>query len=123
MNDEKVTNETTDLAEIRPTAEGDVAFAIVNQKGKPKTLFWSIAALVLGVLSFILSPLGWAGLIVGLAAIVLGFIARVKMGFFNGFIIAALMCSIFGVIFAAASVIIVAIDPDFFARLLEGINN
>ena len=32
MNDEKRANETTDLAEIKPGAESDVEFAIVNQK-------------------------------------------------------------------------------------------
>ena len=121
MSDEKVTNETTDLAEIRPTSDGDMAFAIVNQKGKPKTLVWSIAALALGILSFVLSPLGWVGILAGVGAIALGAVARVKMGFFNGLIIAALMFSIFGVIFAVASVIIVAIDPDFFTRLLDGV--
>ena len=123
MNDEKRANETTDLAEIKPGAESDVEFAIVNQKGKPKTLLWSIAALALGILSLVLSALGWAGLIVGILAIALAAVARVRMGFFNTFIIAALLCSIFGVVFAAASIIIVAIDPEFFTRLLNGLNN
>ena len=122
MNDESRANETTELAEIKAGAETDLTFAIVNEKGKPKTLLWSIIALVLGILSLILSPLGWAGLIVGISAIVFSAVARIKMGFFNGFIIAALLCSIFGVIFAAASVIIVSIDPEFFNRILDGLN-
>jgi hypothetical protein len=123
MNDENRVNESVELAEIKPAAEGDVEFAIVNQKGKPKTLLWSIAALTLGILSLVLSALGWAGLIVGILAIVLAVVARVRMGFFNGLIIAALLCSIFGVIFSAATVIIVAIEPEFFNRLLGGLNN
>ncbi len=122
MIDEKKENESTELAEINAQKENDRAFAIVNEKGKPKTLIWSIVALVLGILSLILSTLGWAGLIIGVAAIAVAVVARVKMGYFNGFIIAAILTSIFGVIFAAASLIIVAIDPDFFSRLLEGIN-
>lgn len=120
MIDEKREGESTELAEINAQKENDRAFAIVNEKGKPKTLIWSIAALVLGILSLVLSTLGWAGLIVGVAAAVLSVIARVKLGYFNGFIIAAILTSIFGIIFAAASLIIVAIDPDFFSRLLEG---
>ncbi len=123
MNDENRANETTELAEIKAGGETDRAFAIVNEKGKPKTLLWSIIALALGILSLILSPLGWAGLIIGIAAIVFAVVARIKMGFFNGFIIAALLCSIFGVIFSAASAIIVAIDPEFFNRILNGLNN
>lgn len=122
MIDEKREGESTELAEINAQKENDRAFAIVNEKGKPKTLIWSIAALVLGILSLVLSTLGWAGLIVGVAAAVLSVIARVKLGYFNGFIIAAILTSIFGIIFAAASLIIVAIDPDFFSRLLQGIN-
>lgn len=120
MIDEKREGESTELAEINAQKENDRAFAIVNEKGKPKTLIWSIAALVLGILSLVLSTLGWAGLVVGVAAAVLSVIARVKLGYFNGFIIAAILTSIFGIIFAAASLIIVAIDPDFFSRLLEG---
>lgn len=122
MNDEKRANETTELAEIKAGGEAEGAFAIVNEKGKPKTLIWSITALVLGILSLILSPLGWAGLIVGVASVSVAVVARVKMGYFNGFIIAAILTSIFGIIFAAASIIIAAIDPDFFTRLLEGLN-
>ncbi len=122
MNDENRTTETTEFAEIKPVGEADRAFAIVNEKGKPKSLIWSIISLTLGILSIVLSALGWAGLIVGVAAIVFAVIARVKMGFFNGFIIAALLCSIFGVIFSLASVIIVLIDPEFFNRILNGIN-
>ncbi len=122
MIDEKREGESTELAEINAQKENDRAFAIVNEKGKPKTLIWSIAALVLGILSLVLSTLGWAGLVVGVAAAVLSVIARVKLGYFNGFIIAAILTSIFGIIFAAASLIIVAIDPDFFSRLLQGIN-
>ena len=123
MNDETRANETTELAEVKATGDADRTFAIVNQKGKPKTLIWSISALALGIISLILSALGWAGLIVGVAAIVIAAVARVKMGFFNGFIIAAILCSIFGVVFSAASIIIVAINPEFFSKLLEGINN
>ena len=122
MNDEKRANETTELAEMKAGGEAEGAFAIVNEKGKPKTLIWSITALVLGILSLILSPLGWAGLIVGVASASVAVVARVKMGYFNGFIIAAILTSIFGIIFAAASIIIAAIDPDFFTRLLEGLN-
>ena len=123
MNDEKVTEQITDLAEINTVTEGDNAFAIVNQKGKPKTLVGSIFALVVGVLSFLLSPIGWVGLMLGAGAIVLSVVARARMGFFNGLIIAALMFSIFGVIFSVASVIIVQIDPYFFSRLFERLMN
>lgn len=122
MNDENRANETTELAEIKAGGENDRTFAIVNEKGKPKTLLWSIMALTLGILSLILSPLGWAGIIVGIAAIVFSAVARIKMGFFNGFIIAALLCSIFGVIFAVATAIMLSIDPEFFDRIINGLN-
>lgn len=122
MNDENRANETTELAEIKAGGENDRTFAIVNEKGKPKTLLWSIIALTLGILSLILSPLGWAGIIVGIAAIVFSAVARIKMGFFNGFIIAALLCSIFGVIFAVATAIMLSIDPEFFDRIINGLN-
>ena len=123
MNDEKRENESTALAEVKPDNEADRAFAIVNEKGKPKTLIWSVVALICGIVSLMLSTLGWAGLIVGVVAIIFAVIARVKMGYFNSYIIAALICSIFGVIFSAASIIIIAIDPEFFSRMLEGMNN
>lgn len=123
MNDEKRENESTALAEVKQDNEADRAFAIVNEKGKPKTLIWSVVALICGIVSLVLSTLGWAGLIVGVAAIIFAVVARVKMGYFNSYIIAALICSIFGVIFSAASIIIIAIDPEFFSRMLEGMNN
>ena len=123
MNDEKRENESTALAEVKPDNEADRAFAIVNEKGKPKTLIWSVVALICGIVSLVLSTLGWAGLIVGVVAIIFAVVARVKMGYFNSYIIAALICSIFGVIFSAASIIIIAIDPEFFSRMLEGMNN
>lgn len=123
MNDEKRENESTALAEVKPDNEADRAFAIVNEKGKPKTLIWSVVALICGIVSLVLSTLGWAGLIVGVVAIIFAVVARVKMGYFNSYIIAALICSIFGVIFSTASIIIIAIDPEFFSRMLEGMNN
>ena len=123
MNDEKRENESTALAEVKPDNEADRAFAIVNEKGKPKTLIWSVVALICGIVSLVLSTLGWAGLIVGVVAIIFAVVARVKMGYFNSYIIAALICSIFGFIFSTASIIIIAIDPEFFSRMLEGMNN
>ena len=58
-------------AYTRVDEEADFAYTIVTTNGKPKSLIWSLAALIFGVLSVVL-------------------------GFFNKYIIIGLITSIFG---------------------------
>lgn len=86
----------------KPDEESDFAYTVVTTNGKPKTLLWSIAALVFAILSVALGFLGWPGIILGIIGLVLSIVAWNFLGFFNRFIIIGLIASIFGTVLSIA---------------------
>ena len=73
----------------------------VSSFDKPKTMAWSVASLVLGIISIICCCLGWTGLIFGVAAIIFSVISRKTLGYFDGMSIAGMITGIFGLVFGA----------------------
>ena len=74
---------------------------------KPKTVGFSVASMVLGILSVICCCMGWSGLILGALAIVFSIVSRKVLGYFDGMSIAGLIVGIFGVCFGALIVFII----------------
>ena len=74
---------------------------------KPKTIGFSVASMVLGILSVICCCMGWSGLILGALAIVFSIVSRKVLGYFDGMSIAGLIVGIFGLCFGALIVFIV----------------
>ena len=77
------------------------AYQNVSSFDKPKTMAWSVASLVLGIISIICCCLGWTGIIFGALALVFAFVSRKTLGYFDGMAIAGLVTGIFGLIFGA----------------------
>lgn len=74
----------------------------------PKTLGFSIAALVLGILSIVGSLGGAPGLALGILAIGVAVFSRYRLGFFDKFSIAAIIVGIFGIVFGAVGMLVIS---------------
>ena len=94
----------------------DYAFRTVMRNGKPKTMGWSVASLVLGIISVVCCCFGYASLILGVLAIVFSVLSRKALGYFDGLSIAGLILGIFGLVFGLAVVIGALLVPE---ELLE----
>ena len=112
MRDDKTTEEDSLLPAER-AADSEGTYTKLTKKGKPKTLLWSLLSLILAILSVAFSIFGWAGVILGVCAIIFSIIGRKGLGFFNGFTIAGLLTGIFGIVFGVAMIILPLIFPDF----------
>ena len=73
----------------------------VFDQNKPKTMGWSLASMILGIVSVVCCCLGWAGLIMGVAAIVFAAVSRCSLKYFDAMSIAGLILGIFGVVFGS----------------------
>ena len=91
--------------------ESDV-YRTVMKNGKPKTMGWSVASMVLGILSLVCCCIGWTGAIFGIGAIVFSVVAKKSLGYFDGMAIAGLVCGIFGCVFGAALLLGSSLIPD-----------
>ena len=87
--------------------EQDYAFQTLNRHGRPKTLGWSVASLVMGIASLIFSSFGYAGIIFGVLAIVFAVMARRMLGYFDGKVIFGIILGIFGTVFAISTLVFV----------------
>jgi len=79
--------------------EQDYAFQTLNRHGKPKTLGWSVASLVMGIVSLFTCLFGWASIVFGVIAIAFAIISRFSLGYFEGKSIIGLILGIFGTVF------------------------
>ena len=86
-------------------SEQDYAFQTLMRNGRPKTFGWSVASLVMGLLSVVCCYLGWSGIIFGIAAFLLSLLSRKKLGYFDGMSIAGLILGIFGFVFGVSILI------------------
>ena len=85
-----------------------------------KTRGWSVAALVLSIISVLCCCVYWLGLFTGAFAIVCAVISRKTLGYFDGLSVAAIIVSIFGVVFSAVMTyitLVVMSDPEFIDML------
>ena len=81
-----------------------------NRVTPEKSRLWSVLALIASVLSILLSyPASAVGIVLGIVAIALCVVSRLKIGYFDKLSIAALICAIFGIVFSIAFIILRAI--------------
>ena len=81
-----------------------------NRIPAEKSRLWSVLALIAAVLSILLcyfAPV--PGIVLGALAIALCIVSRLRIGYFDGFSIAALICAIFGIVFSISFIILSAI--------------
>lgn len=76
----------------------DVYKTVVEDKNKTRA--WSVAALVLGIVSILCCCLWYFGLVAGILAILFTVISRKTLGYFDGLSIGGLITAIFGIIFS-----------------------
>ena len=97
------------------TDPSDYAFRTVMKNGRPKTMGWSVASLILGIVSVVCCCFGWASLVLGALAIVFSLVSRKSLGYFDGMCIAGLVLGIFGIVFGVATLLGAQLLPeDFF---------
>ena len=87
--------------------EQDYAFQTLNRHGKPKTLGWSVASLVMGIVSLSTCLFGWASIVFGVIAIAFAIISRFSLGYFEGKSIIGLILGIFGTVFGISMIIFI----------------
>ena len=101
------------------TESTDNVYSIYTEKGKPKKMGWSVASMIMGILSLTFTSFGWVALILGVLAVIFSVIARVKLGYFNGFAIAGLITGIFGTVFGIAAILIEIFAPQIMEKISE----
>ena len=83
----------------------EVRYEDIFDKSKPKTLGWSVASMVLGILSLVCCCLPFGGLAFSVAAVVLSVVARKTLGYFDGMAIAGLILGIFGLVMGVTVIV------------------
>ena len=89
-------------------SEGEENYAykkVINNKNKENRRTWSVASLILSVLSILLVYFSWAGIVCGVLAIGCAFISRKNIGYFDKLSLAGMFIGIFGVVFSVGAII------------------
>ncbi len=73
---------------------------------------FSVASLVLGIISIVCCCAWYVGLILGILAIVFSVVSRKKNGYFDGLAIAGLVLGIFGTVICALLMMVI-LSPEF----------
>ena len=74
--------------------------------GVPRSRGWSVASLVLGILSILLSLIPFAGAVLGTVSVITAIISRRNLGYFDGIAIAGIITGAIGFVFGVMSLII-----------------
>ena len=72
---------------------------------KSKSRGWSVASLVLGIISIICCCIPLIGILSGVLSIIFSVISRITLGYFDGLSIAGLITSIFGIMFGVFTIV------------------
>ena len=104
--------------------EEEYAFQTVMRNGRPKTVAWSVASLIAGIVSVVCCSLGWTGIVLGALAIVFAILSRRMLGYFDGMSIAGLILGIFGFVFGIAIIIAInSLPPEFWEEYMKQIED
>jgi hypothetical protein len=96
-----------------PREAGDIS---VTPREVHKTRAWSVAALVLSIISVLCCCVYWLGLVCGIFSIVCVIVSRKTLGYFDGLSVASIIVSIFGIVFSSVMIYVVygvMSDPKF----------
>ncbi len=92
--------------------DAEYAYRTVMRDGRRKTMGWSVASLVAGILSVVCCCFGYTGVIFGIAAVVFSAVSRKKLGYFDGMSIAGLILGIFGFVFGISMLVMTFTLPE-----------
>lgn len=93
----KVNNDSTE-------SEGKYVYkSVIKNKENRRT--WSVASLVLAVLSVLSLFVSWLGLTLGLLSACAGVVSRKNLGYFDKLSLAGIIIGIFSCVFAVAGII------------------
>ena len=92
--------------------DAEYAYRTVMRNGRRKTMGWSVAALISGVLAILCCCLGYTGIVFGAVAVALSIFSRKKLGYFDGMAIAGLILGIFGFVFGVAMLVMTYTLPE-----------
>lgn len=87
------------------TSEGEYAYKKVIVKNKEKKRTWSVASLVLALISFALMYFGWVSLTLAVISVGCGLISRKNLGYFDKISLAGIIIGIFALVFSGAGLI------------------
>lgn len=85
----------------------------------PHTRAWSVASLVLGIISLLCCCLSWGAAVAGAMAIICAIISRRTLGYFDGLAVAGLITGIIGTVFGVYMGCLMTSDS--FQELMEEI--
>ena len=102
--------------------EQEYAFQTLMRNGRPKTVAWSVASLIAGIVSVVCCSLGWTGIILGALAVIFAILSRRMLGYFDGMSIAGLILGIFGFVFGVAWVVAMnSLPPEFWEEVKKSL--
>ena len=93
-----------DLTE-KDEKENDRAYKTVMD-GVPRSRGWSVASMILGILSILLSFIPFTGVVLGTVSIITALISRRNLGYFDGIAIAGIITGAIGSVFGIMSLVI-----------------
>jgi hypothetical protein len=74
--------------------------------GKTPTRLWSIISLVLSIVAMALCYFGWVGMSFGILGLVIAFVSRKMLGYFDKITLSSIIVAIFAIVFSMAMVIL-----------------
>ena len=91
--------------------------------GKHNSRIWSVASLIIAVISLLCCCLGWASLIMAVIAIVFAVVSRKNIGFFDGVGLAGLIVGIFGAVFSLTFLLaeVFIVNTEYFREFVQEI--
>ena len=90
--------------------------------GVPRSRGWSVASMVLGILSVLCCCITYGGLVMAALAIVFAIVSRRNLGYFDGMAIAGLVLGIIGSVFGIMTIvsdIYLSANPELFENYLK----
>ena len=112
----------TEDAQTAP--QGDAPYKTVMD-GVPRSRGWSVASMVLGILSILCCCFTYVPLVLSVLAIVFSIVSRRNLGYFDGMAIAGLVMGIIGFIFSVVAIVgdlYLQANPDLLNQILEQFN-
>lgn len=91
-------------------SEGEENYAfkkVIENKNKENRRTWSLASLVLSILSILLVYFSWPGIVCGVLAIGCAVVSRKNIGYFDKLSLVGMLIGIFGVVFSVGAIIFI----------------
>lgn len=99
--------EIEEYSEEKKTPLSEERYEDVFDKNHPKTLGFSLVALILSIVSVMTSFFGAPGVVLGCAGLGFALFSRSRLGYFDRLAISAIMAGIFGVVFGTVGMIVI----------------